>query len=187
MLQSLLLACRDPDHYFAEWWARGVWLGSPERPLPRAPAIYDRKIKWGLKDEGEFLHGDWKANYSSLRDHESQVVKQYQAEIEDRMMCKISLGEAIDRYGESLTIAATGAIAKKGTGPGGEVRVIYDGTNGVFLNYGIRIRDQVRFPAAPDIKCVLAELYDERGAVFSLVFDVSKAHRRIPVLEEEWG
>jgi hypothetical protein len=187
LLQALLKACRDPDHHFVEWWARGVWLGSPERPLPRAPALYDRKVKWGLKDEGDYLHGDWKANYSSLRDHEAQVVRQYGAEVSENLMTKMSLGEAIDKYGASLTIAATGAIAKKGAGPDGEVRVIYDGTNGVYLNYGIRIRDQVRFPTAPDIKCVLAELHDEGVPVFSLVFDVSKAHRRVPVLEEEWG
>ena len=71
-------------------------------------------------------------------------------------MAKMSLGEALDTFGDDLLIAATGAIAKKGSGPGGEVRVIYDGTNGIFLNYGIRIRDQIKFPGAPDIKAVLA-------------------------------
>ena len=35
--------------------------------------------------------------------------------------------------------------------------MIYNGTNGVFLNIGIEIRDQVRFPTAPDVKAVLAE------------------------------
>jgi hypothetical protein len=57
----------------------------------------------------------------------------------------------------------------------------------VYLNLGIRIRDQVRFPTACDIKAVLAELAEEGGVHWSLLFDVSKAHRRIPVLEEEWG
>ena len=70
---------------------------------------------------------------------------------------------------------------------GGEVRVIYDGTNGIFLNYGIKIRDQVKFPASPDIKAVLAELYDEGGSFVTILFDVSKAHRRVPLLPEEWG
>ena len=35
LIQALLEACEDPDHYFCEWWARGVWLGSMSRKLPR--------------------------------------------------------------------------------------------------------------------------------------------------------
>ena len=40
----------------------------------------------------------------------------------------------MDEYGESFVLAATGAITKKGNAPGGEVRVIHDGTDGVILN-----------------------------------------------------
>ena len=128
MIQVLLEAFQDPDFYFAEWWARGVWLGSPERPLPRTRALYDRKVKWAIKDEGHTLHGDWRTNYSTLRDHEAQVIKQYAAEIKEGFMVKMTLGEAIDKFGDSLTIAATGAIAKQGISVNDEVRVIYDGT-----------------------------------------------------------
>ena len=53
--------------------------------------------------------------------------------------------------------------------------------------HGIRIRDQVRFPTAPDVKAMMAENYAEGGTYFQLVFGVSKAHRRVPVLEGEWG
>ena len=45
LLQALLRAFEDPDHHFCEWLARGVWLGSPERPLPRTPALYNRKTE----------------------------------------------------------------------------------------------------------------------------------------------
>ena len=45
---------------------------------------------------------------------------------------KATLREALETYGENLVVAAAGAIAKKGGGD--EVRVIYDGTNGVILN-----------------------------------------------------
>ena len=78
--------------------------------------------------------------------------------------------EALGRFGEELLIAATGGIAKKGST--GEVRVIYDGTNGIFLNYGIKIRDQMQFPGAPDIKAELAEMHDEGGSHVSILFDV---------------
>ena len=111
--------------------ARG-W--GPRTAHCHARAIYDRKTRWALKDEGEWLHRDWRTNYSSLQDHEEQVLRQYEEEIRDGLMAKTSLGEAPGEYGENLVIAATGAIAKKGSAPGGEVRVIYDGTRGVFLS-----------------------------------------------------
>ena len=76
----------DPDHHFCDWWARGVWIGSEEKKLPRTPALYERKTKWPLHDDSCALHGDWKANYSSLREHEAQVPKQFAEEIEERMM-----------------------------------------------------------------------------------------------------
>ena len=138
LMQALMLAFEDPDAYFCEWWANGVWLGSPSRLLPRAPALYDRKIKWALKDEGDSLHREWTTNYTSHKGHEEKVSAQYDAEVEDGLMTKISLGEAPDRSGANLIIAATGAIAKKGTGPDAEIPVIYDGTDGVYPNHGIR-------------------------------------------------
>ena len=57
-------------------------------------------------------------------------------------------------FGDSFLLAATDAIAKKGVGPGGDVRVIFDNTNGVYLNVGIRIRDQIRYPTAAGLKVV---------------------------------
>ena len=46
LVEALLEAFGDPDAYFCRWWSRGVWLGSPWRPLPRTPAVFDRKVKW---------------------------------------------------------------------------------------------------------------------------------------------
>ena len=185
LIQELLKAFQDPDAHFCEWWASGVWLGSQKRPLPRTPALYDRKTRWAIKDPLTNLSGEWATNYGSLREHEEQVIGQYKEEIAEDLMEVISLGEAIDRYAENLLIVATGAIAKKGGGS--DVRVIFDGTNGVLLNYGIRVRDQIRFPAAPDIKAVLAELHEEGGSHVTVLFDISKAHRRVPVVPEDWG
>ena len=187
LVQELFRAFEDPDNYFCEGWSRGVWLGSPERPLPRAPAFYQRKTKWPLKDDSTQLPGDSRTNYSSIRDHEAQVEKQYDDEVTEGLVERITLGEALARYDETLVIVATGAIAKKGAEPGGNIRVIFDGTNGVYLNLGIRIRDQVRFPTACDIKAVLADLAEEGCVHWSLLFGVSKAHRWITVLEAEWG
>ena len=84
-----------------------------------------------------------------------------------------------------MVIAATGAIEKKGRT--GEVRVIFDASNGVLINMMIRVRDQVKCPAAGDAKSVLRELHREGASHVCIVYDISKAHRRIPVLEDEWG
>ena len=86
---------------------------------------------------------------------------------------------------QDLTFAATGAIEKKGRTD--EVRVIYDGSNGIWLNPGIRVRDQVRYPTCADGRCVLESCAEEGGPHFSLHYDVCKAHRRCPVLRSEWG
>ncbi len=82
-------------------------------------------------------------------------------------------------------MAATGAIEKKGRTD--EVRVIYDGSNGIWLNPGTRVRDQVRYPTCADSGCVLETCAEEGGPHFSLHDEVCKAHRRCPVLRSEWG
>ena len=93
--------------------------------------------------------------------------------------------EAMLTYGDRLNIASTGAIAKKGRTD--EVRVIYDGTHGLDLNIGIRVRDQVKFPTCADGKEVLSECSAEGGIHLSIHLDISKAHRRVPILEEDGG
>ena len=73
MIQSLLMAFRDPDHYSCTWWALGVWLGSSKRKLPRTPAVFDRKTKWKFQEPGEDERSDWQRNYSSITDHVALV------------------------------------------------------------------------------------------------------------------
>ena len=66
--------------------------------------------------------------------------------------------------------------------------MVYDATHGVRVNNRIRVLDQIRFPAWPDLVLYLDEMAgDEMGVHFSAVFDVSKAHRRIPTVRSEWG
>ena len=43
LIQCLLSAFGDPDHHMCHWLARGAWLGSAKRKLPRTPAVFDRK------------------------------------------------------------------------------------------------------------------------------------------------
>ena len=62
LIQHLLEAFEDPDHYFGEWWAKGVWLGAPSRKLPRDPAVFERKTKWRLAESAEEGGGEWQRN-----------------------------------------------------------------------------------------------------------------------------
>ena len=111
--QSLLSAFEDPDAYFCTWWARGVWVGSPKRKLPRTPAVFDRKVKWRWAEPTDDMHGEWQCNYPSLREHAAIVQKQFEEEERKGWMCRTTLRDALLEYGEDLVIAATGAIAKK--------------------------------------------------------------------------
>ena len=185
LAQALLEAFKDPDACFCNWWATGAWLGSAKRKLPRTPCLYDRKVRWALPTSAEELHGEWQVNYSSLREHRDQVQTQFEQEEKEGLMRRTTLKEALARWGDQLRIAGTGAIAKKGGV--GEVRVIFDGSNGILVNTEIIVRDQIRFPTADDIKVVLKEMHAEQKPCFTLLFDVSKAHRRMPIVEEEWG
>mgnify|MGYP003333509867 CR=1 FL=1 len=185
LIQALLIAFQDPDAFFCDWWAVGVWLGSMKRRLPRTPAVFDRKTKWRFQEPDPDDNGDWQRNYPSLREHAHLVEKQFREEEEEGLMMRMRLGDALKEFGDNLTIAATGAIEKKGRTD--EVRVIYDGSHGITLNPGIRVRDQVRYPTAADCRALLEECADEGGPHFSLHYDVSKAHRRVPILRSEWG
>ena len=44
--------------------------------------------------------------------HEKKVIKQYEPDIDEGLMAKTTLGQAIDRYGKDQIIAGTGAIAQ---------------------------------------------------------------------------
>ncbi|MCP3861013.1 MAG: hypothetical protein GY704_15280, partial [Phycisphaeraceae bacterium] len=101
----------------------------------------------------------------------------------ENMMRSMSFGEARTRVGERLRVAALGAVPQ-----GSEHRIIHDGTHFVCVNPGIRVRDQEAAPTHADLTAVLNhEASRGSSAMFGLVFDVSKAHRRIGVIERDWG
>ena len=70
-------------------------------------------------------------------------------------MSEVVAGE---RFGEALVLASLGAQVKDDSGPQVVVRVLFDGTHGVSINSRIRVKDQVRTPAAPDVKRYLREI-----------------------------
>ena len=77
LLQQLLEALRDPDSYYCEWSARGVWLGAEDRPLPRTLAVFDRKVRWRLNYPEDGDCSEWRPNYGSAVENADKVEAQF--------------------------------------------------------------------------------------------------------------
>jgi hypothetical protein len=84
-----------------------------------------------------------------------------------------------------VAVAAVGAVEEAND----EVRFTHDGTHGVLLNHEIRPRDYAKNPVGTDARRLMEVVSKERlgRVVLSIVFDVSKAHRRILIDERDWG
>ena len=64
----------------------GGWLGSKDHKLPRARVLYDRKVKWSLREPELGAEGDWRSNYGSVDQHVDKVERQFRDEIKEDMM-----------------------------------------------------------------------------------------------------
>eukprot|EP00435_Cladocopium_sp_Y103_P043344 s193_g12.t1 len=69
----------------------------------------------------------------------------------------------------------------------GKRRIIHDATHGTKVSNRIRCRDKVRSPSAREKQYLLAYFKQKRSLVFSLVGDISKAHRRLLHSPDERG
>ncbi|CAK0885329.1 unnamed protein product, partial [Prorocentrum cordatum] len=188
LLEAVAKAFGDPDHQVAGWAAAGVPLGV-DAPLPRTPAVCERKAKWALPDVKEevFVSGyRWADNYASVKERPEVIIKYLEEEVAAGRIIRITMREAKRRWPERLRVAAFGAV-QKAAGLG-EWRVVFDATHHVLVNHQIKIRDQVRLPVWQDIAALLEAIHALGEPVrFALLYDIAKAHRQIPVREEDWG
>ena len=90
--------------------------------------------------------------------------------------------EAEKRFGSRLAIASVGVVEERS-----KIHVVHDGSNRVNTNHRIRVRDQLRSPGAGELRTIMAERVERGLKSFSLLTDVSKAHRRVKVREADWG
>ena len=65
--------------------------------------------------------------------------------------------------------------------------MIHDASHKVQVNHRIRVMDQLRYPAAGDLRTLMKERLALGVRSFGLVGDVHKAHRRIKIRPEDWG
>jgi hypothetical protein len=184
LLESILKAAGDPDQAITGLLVHGVPLGVNEE-LPRLPEVFEEKVSWSVPTPQEGEAPRWMDNYLSARSHPEAVHKQFDKDVKAGLMIRVTKSEATRRWGDRLRVAALGAIEKR---PGSdEVRVIYDGTHGVLTNAQVRVRDQLRFPATGDLQGMMHELSEDLSADFGLVYDITGAHRAVPVIERDWG
>ena len=133
LMRGLLARANDPDREFLLQGEEGY----PVRvlnPLPRTPHMYEEQTSWKLEDEPWIREEVWRANYSSVAEHEGHVREHFDTECREGLMEKLSLEEATKRYGKRL------AIASLEEAHNGKKRVIHDASHGVKVNNRIRCR-----------------------------------------------
>ena len=189
-LRSVAEALADEDFEFLdEVAATGVPLGVDEE-MPRNPAVYEEKQKWTVELTEEDFHDTLADNYLSAEENAGDIVRQVMEEVQKGTILRLSEKEARRRFGGRLAVAALGAVPKElGTS---RVRLIHDGTYSVDVNRRIRVRDRTRFPLIDDAAAVLRQVRDEKeesGEIirFSVLYDIARAHKLIPIREEDWG
>ena len=189
-LQAMAEACEDEDATWLSGMAeKGVPLGVDEE-LPRIEKVFEPKEKWNLDFVEEAMQDSVSDNYKSAEENAEDIERQVLEEVERGSIIVLSEEEAKERFKGRLAVASLGAVPKElGSSV---VRVTHDGSFSVDVNHRIRVRDRMRFPMIDDASAILSQVEDEvkeaRGSVrFSLVYDISRAHKLVPVEEKDWG
>ena len=189
-LAALAEALDDEDSDFlCEVAAKGVRLGVDVK-MPRTPLVYEEKTSWTVDATDEVMQDILAENYESAVENAEDIARQVNQEVEKGTIIRMAEEEARERYGGRLAVAALGAVPKElGTK---KVRLIHDSAYSVDINRRIRVLDRMRFPLIDDAAAVLRQVQEEveqsRGEVrFSVLYDIARAHKLVPVVEEDWG
>ena len=184
LMRGLLIMAEDPDRDFLLQGEKGFPVGVL-KPLPRTEHMYEEQTSWRLEDDPWIREEVWRSNYSSVSEHEDFVRQHFESECEEGLMEKVELKEAVERYGSRLAISSLSVLVEEAHN--GKKRVIHDASHGVKINHRIRCRDKLRSPGAGEKQYILAYYSERNLPLFSLVGDVSKAHRRFLHDPEERG
>ena len=182
LLGLLALATEDPDFAVTQHCREGVKIGY-EHDLGRCPAIWPKKTKWRLapdifQEEEDLL----RENYSSAGENVETLREEFSKQEKNHMMIRTTFAKAKARYKDRLRVAPMAVIDE-----GSSKRVIHDGTHFVHVNHSIRVPDLELYPTAADVAAAITADSGDAQKYFALKSDISKAHRRIPVSEEDWG
>ena len=179
-LSKVLGAFGDPDADFPLSLVGGVRVGVGVS-LPRAPAIYEAKVSWTLGDpQGE--PETERDNYKSMAGFEDRVEALFREEAAQDWMEEFPDEAAKEVYGDRLVVSSLAVVDE-----GSKIRVVHDATRGVALNHQIKVQDQVRYPGAGELRCLLEERRARGAKGFAVLADAAKAHRRVAISPLDWG
>ena len=189
-LKAMLEASNDEDAAWLEELSRkGVKLGVDE-DMPRVEAVFEEKEKWKLDFTDEVFKDVFADNYESAKSNEEDIKRQVMEEVDKGTIIHMSMEEAKTRFKGRIAVAALGAVPKElGSSV---VRIVHDGSYSVDVNHRIKVLDRMRFPTIDDAGGIINHLEDEMeacggGARLSVLYDVARAHKLIPIQEEDWG
>jgi hypothetical protein len=189
-LAAALEVVEDEDFEWLEAAASsGVRLGV-DQTMPRVPAVFEEKVKWNLDFTDEEFRDTLACNYRSAEENAEDIERQVMEEVEAGSIIAMRTEEAEEKYKDRLAVAALGAVPKElGSSV---VRIVHDGSYSVDINHRIKVRDRMRFPMVDDAGGVLLQVEKEveeaQGAMrCSLLYDISRAHKLLPVDEQDWG
>jgi len=190
LIGETLRIAGDPDWKVWSWsqaehtFSRGVGVGT-RAPLPRIPAVYERKVSWkSYEDSLETSRPHSKENYPSIAPNLDAIKTQFLEEVDEGMLIEVYDNQVKDFIGDgALNVAALAAIRKTDD----TFRVIHDGTHGVLVNPRIVVRDQMRCPGIPEQRTAMRQCQSIGSQVFALKGDIKKAHRRIKIQAADWG
>lgn len=181
LIHYLLAEMVDADFMLFKKLENGVTLGVLEA-LPHNPALYELQSSWRLKEDPLLSAALENPNYKSIEPHIAVVKEQFQEEASLGWMEELSNEEFRRRFGKDSAISALAILEEKD-----KLRVLHDGSNVTRVNFRIRCRDRQRMPTVREKHCILNELRSRKQFALSILGDASKAHRRIKVLQTEWG
>ena len=184
LMKELLAFGEDADREFLMQGEVGYPVGVLN-PLPRTPHCYEEQTSWRLEDDPHMQEEVWRSNYQSVGDHVQFVREHFAEECAEGLMERLTLEQAKTRFGDKVAISSLAVLVEQNHQ--GKRRLIHDATHGTKLNNRIRCRDKTRSPSAREKQYLLAYFQKNRCSVFSLVGDISKAHRRFLHSPEERG
>ena len=184
LMKELLAFGDDADREFLLQGEVGFPVGVLS-PLPRTPHMYEEQTHWRLEDEPFMQEEIWRSNYQSVGQHVQFVRDHFEEECAEGLMEKLTLEEAKRRFGDKVAVSSLAVLVEDNHQ--GKKRVIHDATHGTKVNNRIRCRDTCRSPSAREKQYLLAYHKQRRSVLFSLVGDISKAHRRFLHSPQERG
>ncbi|CAJ1331623.1 unnamed protein product, partial [Effrenium voratum] len=187
-MEALLGVAEDPDHQFLiPLVETGVDLGVDEE-MPRVPAVFEAKVKWNLEEVDDPFKEVWCENYGSAVDNMEDIRRQVEEDIERGHVIRMDKQAAGEKFGGRLAVAFLGAVPKElGSS---KVRIIHDAAHEVMINHRIRVRDRMRFPGVDDLEAMVRQMKADHAANppirLLMKYDVSRAHKLVPVKEQDW-